>query len=175
MDITERIKNLEGATNNGIKKAVDSNNDELLNQLVRQKTEIKHLKEEHIALLERLSRLESGNGIAHSASGEFRGRTIEVHVTQGMINQNLLTLTEALRERKVRDREKFLITALPSGDKFATDLAPAGNKLRERGYIGKFYRDTKVIVDDIVLLQETAPGQWELQKTGKKYKPFEYV
>lgn len=52
----------------------------------------------------------------------------------------------------------------PSGDVFETELLQNGNKLRERGSIGRFYREASVSEGDYVVLTETSPGNWALEK-----------
>jgi len=59
-------------------------------------------------------------------------REIAVAVTEGMINQNLLTLTEAVRRRTIAVGDKLTVET-PSGDQFETTVLEAGNKLQERG------------------------------------------
>jgi hypothetical protein len=81
-----------------------------------------------------------------------------------MINQNLLTLTEPLKHHQLKVGEELTIEALPSGDKFTSMVMQTGNKLQERGAIGKFYRDAGVRAGDFVVLREITRGQWQLQK-----------
>jgi hypothetical protein len=88
-------------------------------------------------------------------------RTIMITVSQGMINQNLLTLSSAKAEGIVEIGEKFKVL-LPDGTKFETDLCEPGNKLRERGLIRRFYRAAEVEDGDQVVLIETSPGSWKL-------------
>jgi hypothetical protein len=88
-------------------------------------------------------------------------RTFVIEVSQGMINQHLLTLTDAKRLEKVATGETFEIQ-LPDGTTFKTDLCQPGNKLRERGMIRQFYESSKVEQGDKVVLKETAPGIWKL-------------
>ena len=79
-----------------------------------------------------------------------------------MINQNLLTLTEALRNNVVRTRENFTIETLPNQKKFSTYLERVGNKLQERGAIARFYKSANVQAGDVVELTELTPGVWQL-------------
>lgn len=88
-------------------------------------------------------------------------RTLIIEVSQGMINQHLLTLTDAKRQGKVKAGEKFEIT-LPNGTTFTTDLCDPGNKLRERGYIREFYEGSKISEGDKVILKEVSFGCWRL-------------
>ena len=94
-------------------------------------------------------------------------RELPVEVTQGMINQNLLTLTEHVKRGRIRVGEELLVEAQPSGERFHTDLVVNGNKLRERGALGRFYRDARVHVGEFVVLTETAPQRWTLRKAAE--------
>jgi hypothetical protein len=91
-------------------------------------------------------------------------RELPVEVTQGMINQNLLTLTAHVKRGRIRTGEELLVEAQPSGERFRTDLVVNGNKLRERGAIGRFYREAGVHDGEFVVLTETAPRRWTLRK-----------
>lgn len=97
---------------------------------------------------------------SHSKTGL---RQIEVEITAGMIRQNLLSLTSARKRGVVRIGEKFKIR-LPDGASFETDLCEPGNKLRERGWVGHFYKTQGIGEGENVIVQETAPGEWELTR-----------
>lgn len=88
-------------------------------------------------------------------------RTLRIEVSQGMINQHLLTLTDAKARGLVKAGEKFTIT-LPDGTSFSTELCDPGNKLRERGQIRKFYESAKIVEGDKVILAEISRGNWSL-------------
>lgn len=92
-----------------------------------------------------------------------RLRKIRTSVTQGEINQNLLTLTDARKRGLIRTGEQFRIR-LADGRQFETELVYPGSKLRERGRIGEFYRQYKIKPGDHILLEETEPGVWTLAK-----------
>ncbi|HQY04509.1 MAG: hypothetical protein KA257_10925 [Opitutaceae bacterium] len=92
-----------------------------------------------------------------------RLRRIRTQITQGEINQNLLTLTSARKRGHIRLGETFKIK-LPDGQDFETELVQPGNKLRERGLIGGFYRQQVIKTGDYVLMEETEPGVWTLTK-----------
>ena len=51
---------------------------------------------------------------------------------QGMINQNLLTLTEHINRGTIRVGETMDIETVPGGERFTTKVLPTGNKLQER-------------------------------------------
>jgi hypothetical protein len=91
-------------------------------------------------------------------------RTLEIEVTQGMINQNLLTLTHHVKRGKIQPGENLVIETLPGGEKFQTELLSNGNKLRERGAIARFYKEAGIRAGDFAVLTEVAPQRWTLRK-----------
>jgi hypothetical protein len=99
-------------------------------------------------------------------------RELTIEVSQGMINQHLLTLTHAKRLGKVKLGEEFNIT-LPDGTNFTTDLCDPGNKLRERGLIRQFYEKAGIKDGDKALLSETSPGAWQLTVLTKEAESAE--
>jgi len=136
-------------------------------QLTKKAAELTAIKDQDEANKSRFRTLRNGS----QPSGAFVRtpgaiRELAVHVTQGMINQNLLTLTEPVKRGKIRVGERLSIEALPSGDRFHTELLVIGNKLQERGKVGKFYRDAGVHAGDLVLLIELTPGQWQLKRSS---------
>ena len=102
---------------------------------------------------------------AVTQNGQQR-RKFPVEVTQGMINQGLLTLTEHVKRGRIRVGEELIVELQPSGELFRTDLVENGNKLRERGKIKQFYREAGVHVGEFVVLTETAPQRWTLRKAA---------
>lgn len=96
-------------------------------------------------------------------------RRIRTSITQGEINQNLLTLTDARKRGLIRMGEQFRIR-LPDGQEFETELVQPGNKLRERGRIREFYEQQRIKPGDHVILEEVSPGTWTLTK-GQPLSP----
>jgi hypothetical protein len=90
-----------------------------------------------------------------------RLRTISVSITEGMIKQNLLTLTEAKKRGLVKIGEHFAIET-DQGECFETQMVKAGNRLRERSQIARFYKHHDAEDGDRVTLQEIKPGYWKL-------------
>jgi hypothetical protein len=134
-------------------------------QSTKKAAELSALKDQAEAINNRFHGLKNGS----QPTGAFvrtpgARRELRVPVTQGMISQSLLTLAEAVKRGEIRVGERLSIEALPSRDRFQTELLASGKKLRERGRIGKFYRDAAVHAGDVVLLTERTPGQWQLQK-----------
>jgi hypothetical protein len=101
-------------------------------------------------------------GSDRSDTSEVNGlRHIRVELTEGMINQKMLTLTQAKRRGIIRDNEKFRIT-MPDGEIIETELAQPGNRLRERGAFGRLYQKEKIDSFTCIDLHETQPGHWTL-------------
>jgi hypothetical protein len=157
VEITNTMQQISEAARRGDLDAVEKG--------TKKAGELTAIKDQHEANKNRFNTLKNGS----QPSGAFARtpgaiRELAVPVTQGNINQNLLTLTEPVKRGKIRIGESLSIEALPSGDRFQTELLAIGNKLQERGKIGKFYRDASVRAGDVVLLTEITPGQWQLKK-----------
>ena len=91
-------------------------------------------------------------------------RRIEVEITQGMINQNLLVLTDSVNRGIVNIGETLSIECMPSGERFSTEVIEQGKKLRERGAIGRFYATARVRAGDTVRMSENGTRRWRLEK-----------
>lgn len=144
-----------------IAEAASSRNITALSVLTTRATELEQMKRtvENIE-----SSLKQPNGPQAPNISRDGFRRFPIEVSQGMINQNLLTLTEHVKGGRIQSGEEMSIEARPSGDRFRTDLVNIGNKLRERSAIGKFYRDTAVRAGEFVVLTEVSRGQWTLEK-----------
>ena len=128
------------------------------------------LEEMKIAVIGIEEKLKGLKGTPREASALTRAdvklRELPVEVTQGMLNQSLLTLTDHVKRGRVRTGEELTIEAYPSAERMRTDLMVNGNKLRERGAIGRFYREAGVHAGDFVVLSEIAPNRWTLKKAA---------
>ena len=166
-DIPSTIENLMSRTIAKINEATSKPGCDVaeLEGLTKQASELKQLKEQVAAIQHRLHALSGGNAPKgkQSGAGGFL-REVQIEVSQGMINQNLLTLTEAIKRGQIKVGEQLIIETLPSGKKINSDVMQPGNKLRERGAIGEFYRSAGVRAGDYVMLRESARGQWQLLK-----------
>ena len=141
--------------------------------LTKKASELEEMKKTVLGIEERLKGLHAPAlaavapaAVAVTQNGQ-KLRELPVEVSQGMINQNLLTLTDHVKRGRIRVGEEMLIEALPSGERFRTDLVVNGNKLRERGAIGRFYREAGVHDGEFVVLTETAPQRWRLRKAAE--------
>jgi hypothetical protein len=145
-----------------LREAAHKKDSSALNPLNGRMAELNKMKRDLQAIIQRLEEMSTPNR-AGATGGSGGLRKIRIRVTQGMINQNLLTLTEALRRGIVRTGEMFMIETFPNHRKFKTVLQRVGNKLQERGLIASFYRAANTQADGIVELVEIAPGSWYLK------------
>jgi len=163
-DITTAVKQAMAAVADRIHKAAEQGDWNTWERLTKLSLGLKELMDRALPIeREYLAILNVSQPGAHSQTQNTL-RQLEIPVTQGMINQNLLPLTDAVKHGLLRTGESFDIEARPSGDRFQTVLLHSGNKLQERGKIGKFYRDAGVKAGDVVLLIEISPGHWQLRK-----------
>lgn len=125
----------------------------------RKAAELEEIKQAAIVIDQRLKNLQSPFPKKDTAL-----RELPVEVSQGMINQNLLTLTDHVKRGRIKVGETLTIEAHPSGERFRTEVMQNGNKLQERGAIGRFYREAGVKPLDFVVLAEIAPARWALKK-----------
>lgn len=145
-----------------LRDAADKKNSAALPPLNGRMAELGKMKSDLQAIIRRLN--EMGNySRTEDGQGTTGLRRIRIRVTQGMINQNLLTLTEALNRGIVRTGETFNVETLPTHRKFTTTLKRVGNKFQERGWIGEFYKAANIQAEDIIELVETSPGSWQLK------------
>jgi hypothetical protein len=139
-----------------------------IQRLTRKASELKELKEQLAAIQQRIASLliESGHTLVPNTSQPTNGiiRQLPIEVTDGMIRQNLLTLAPQVKNGRIRVGEELVIEALPSGERFHTELLEQGKRLRARSEIASFYRAAKVKGGDYVLLTEVTPGRWTLKK-----------
>jgi hypothetical protein len=168
----EMMKTIDGLiakTWDDLKEAAHEKNSAALNSLNGRMAELGKMKKDLQTIIARLQEMSATSKPGHGRT-ESGLRKIRIRVTQGMINQNLLTLTEALKSGIVRTKETFTITTLPNQRRFETFLERVGNKLRARGAIGRFYEAADIQDGDIVELIETESGKWQL-RAAKEAEP----
>jgi hypothetical protein len=163
--LSEEIEDVIAGTMREISRAATRHDLPVLEHLTKKASELRAMKDQVDAIENRLRAMRNGTHAAPAQAGSSSAiRELVIEVTQGMINQNLLTLSEHIRRGIIRIGEKLEIEAQPSGDRFETEVLATGNKLRERGRIAKFYRDAGVRPGDSVVLHERTPGHWQLRK-----------
>ncbi|MEY2520569.1 MAG: hypothetical protein QOF24_2328 [Verrucomicrobiota bacterium] len=163
--LTDELGQAIADTMQDISRAAERHDVTVLEHLTKKASELRAMKEQVAAIENRLRAMQNGtHAVPTHATNSGAIRELVVEVTQGMINQNLLTLSAQMRRGLIRSGEKLSIEAQPSGDRFETELLASGNKLRERGRIARFYRDAGVRAGDCVALREVTPGHWQLKK-----------
>ena len=169
-ELMKQIDGLMAKAWDDLKEAADKKDSASLNPLNGRMAELGKMKKDLQVIITRIQEMSAlpPIGLAKSSSGL---RKIRIKVTQGMINQNLLTLTEAKRNGIVRTRENFTIETLPNHKKFTSFLERVGNKLQERGAIAHFYRSADVHAGDVVELTELTPGVWQLAAARDSFQP----
>lgn len=88
-------------------------------------------------------------------------RKFSIEISQGMINQSLLSLTKAKKNGLVKVGERMVIHP-PEGSAFETKISKIGNRLEARGRIGAFFLEHGVEEFDQVVLEEIKPKHWKL-------------
>lgn len=138
---------------------------ETVSRLTNHATELQELKRATETVRQRVDAIRQGVAVKSAAISTTPSmRELPVEVSQGMINQNLLTLTAHVKSGRVQQGEDFIVETKPLGEKFRTTLMANGNKFQERGAIGRFYEKAGVRGGDIVILTEIARGVWTLSK-----------
>jgi len=160
------IDALMSETMSKIAEAASKQNLTELEALTKRASELRQMKEQIASIQHRLISFTDKDEKPLSASTQttYGQRQLLIEVTQGMINQNLLTVTEPLKRGQIRIGEELIIEAMPSGERFKTVVMGSGNKLQERGCVGKFYRQAGVKSGDYIMLREISRGQWQLSK-----------
>jgi hypothetical protein len=162
MSTTSTIEEMIETTMGQIGEAAGKRDLAMVEALTRKAAELEGMKRTVLGIEDKLKGL---NGTV-SVTERTPARELPVEVTQGMINQNLLTLTPHVKRGRIRTGEDLTIQAHPHGERFRTQVLMNGNKLQERGAIGRFYREAGVKAGDFVVLAETGQGRWALKKAA---------
>jgi len=88
-------------------------------------------------------------------------RVIRTEVTQGMINQSIMSLTKGVQKGMLKLNEEMVVT-LPDPEKttFTTQVTEPGNKLKDRKHVRIFYEENKVTSGDVAVFRESESGRW---------------
>ncbi len=171
-NISTEINQLMSKVMTQISEAASKKDLNALEALTRKATELKELNEQILAIENRLRVMMQTTDNKANMSNSHRGqRELLIRVSQGMIAQNLLTLTEHINRGRIKIGETLVIEPQPEGEKFKTEVLASGNKLQERGAIGKFYRKAGIQDGDYVVLSEISSGQWQLRKAMATERP----
>lgn len=198
MDLIERIEHLLERTMSAVKTAAEQRDVSALQDLAKRSMRLNELEERAKQVERELRELEHDTPAGGSANGDVlpehaqrpeltRGapadraanglvrvsnaHRMEIEVTQGMINQNLLTLTEHVNAGRIRTGCQMSIEAKPSEELFNTELLSEGNRLRERAAVARFYHDARVRAGDTIALVQHSPNRWILEKVHRGSAP----
>jgi hypothetical protein len=179
MNLMHTIDSAIDQTLSDIQKAANDKDISVIKPLTNKVGELQELKDQALSIENRVRVLmgrtqnvqSTANNVPSTHGTEKYRRKLYVHVSQGMINQNLLTLTDNVKRGKIRVGDIMNIEVQPSGDRFQSEVLVNGNKLKERGKIGRFYKDARVREGDYVVLCETDPGRWIMRKADDDEKP----
>lgn len=132
-----------------------------LGLLTARATKLEEMKRSVIGIETALKEYQS---LAATGDSSNNLRRLAIRVSEGMIRQNLLTFTEHIKRGRIHVEEEMIIEARPTGARFPTKVLQNGNRLQERGEIGRFYRAADVHDGDVVVLTETKRNEWTLEK-----------
>lgn len=149
-----------------LRNAANSKDSSALNSLNGRMAELNKMKKDLQLISVRVYEMDD-SGKTVQIKNPTRLRKISIRVTQGMLNQNLLTLTDACRQGIVHRGETFQIETLPNNGKINTTLLRAGNRLKQRGKIAAFYQAANVKPGDNVEMTEISPGSWQLKAADR--------
>lgn len=165
MTTTTAIDEMIEATMQKIAEAAGKRDLATVAGLTRKAAELEDMKKTVEVIEEKLNSLKTSTApMTSQRQLDVKLRELPVEVTGGMLRQNLLTLTTHVKRGRIRTGEELTVEAYPSGERFQTELMMNGNKLQERGAIGRFYREAGVREGDFVVLVEVAPRRWTLKK-----------
>ena len=109
--------------------------------------------------------LNHGGGAGDSGEPEngaaIKTRPLRIKITEGMIRQNLLTLTRAVKRGLMHVNEQVSFV-FPDGEELSSKIMRPGNRLQERGRVRELYRQNNVCPGDFLVLEKTASGEWKL-------------
>jgi len=159
MTTLSEINDLQSSIMRRIAEAAQKGDLATVNAESQKAVELEDIKKTALNIEHRLKTLQSPQSQKNTPL-----RELPIEATEGMINQNLLTLTHHVKRGRVKVGENLTIEAQPSGERFRTEVMQNGNKLQERGAIGRFYREAGVKPWDFVVLTEIAPTRWTLKK-----------
>jgi len=118
----------------------------------------------HLAVQEILRLLNPKKQSIESFLESSNYRQIRVQVTQGMINQNMITMSEARKKGLILLSEKMEIMPIPSGKLFETEICNPGVKLKARSAVKHFFETAGVKAGDFIVFDEVDRNSWKLYK-----------
>lgn len=98
-----------------------------------------------------------------------KSRPLRIEVSEGMIRQNLFTLTAGVKRGLMKARQEIQIQ-LPNGDLLTSKIMPPGNRLQERGRIRRLYLEYSVKSGDFITLEKLESGVWKMMIEPRRPK-----
>jgi hypothetical protein len=172
MNIEKRIDTVISLAMEKITIAASKHNTSEISQYSKVAETSEQLKKKLLDIHDALEVLESDlnpNQRSEKVKTTFADKSLRhfrIRVTQGMINQNLLTFTPQVKYREISVGEVLRIET-SEGGLFKSEIIAQGNKLRERGHVREFYEEARIKADDIVELIERKPSEWYLRPAAK--------
>ncbi len=155
------IKNVLDETMSRIADAAGKHDVKALGLLTARATKLEEMKRTVIGIENALKEYQS---LAATGDSSNNLRRLPIRVSEGMIRQNLLTFSEHIKRGRIQVEEEMNIEVQSTGARFSSKVLQNGNRLQERGEIGRFYRAAGVHDGDVVMLTETKPNEWTLEK-----------
>src|SRR5436190_18351691 len=106
--LTDEIEHAITDAMQEISRAAERRDLNVLEHLTKKASELRAMKEQVVAIENRLRAMKNGTHVVPAHAGNSGAiRELVVEVTQGMINQNLLPLSEHMRRGIIRSGEKL--------------------------------------------------------------------
>src|SRR5260370_18296564 len=128
-DIPTAVENLMNQTMGRISQTAARPNCDVseVEVLTKRASELKQIKQQVAAIQHRLLSMNGGNeGKVTSEQRAAFHRELVIEVSQGMINHNLLTLTEPLKQGRGKVGEEMIIEAQTGGAQIPTFVMQEG-------------------------------------------------
>jgi len=97
-------------------------------------------------------------------------RPIIITITDGMLRQHLLTLTKAIKTKRMSIGQRITLL-LPNEEKFSSVILAQGNRLQERSLVRKFYIENKIKSGDLLQLHDVETDTWRITIDRKNIDP----
>lgn len=113
-----------------------------------------------------------GESVGDHSKRDSDLREIRVEITQGMINQKYISLTEAKKAGLVEVGDRFRID-IGEGIEVETNLINPGNKFQNRSFVQSFFEKNGVKAGDYIQLAEREDKTWEMSyKRGSEVRTY---
>jgi hypothetical protein len=111
---------------------------------------------------------------SNAAPQSSNRRPIIIPVTDGMLRQNLFTLTKAVKTKRMSVGQKITLI-LPDETQLTSTILAPGNRLQERSLIRKFYTENSVKAGDILQLHDVDADTWRVSIDRKSQSIDDFI